>query len=181
MCDIPVEPAKSRDLLDIAFKSATILIALFNIYFASKVFRINSKKSEAEKERDRKMLLLKTLILDPNFKYFYELFDKIEEELMNLRQPNLTDAEKSKVDSGVLDLMILFRRKFYDSLLAVDESLYEAIKNLGDKFQSEISTIIFDPGINLSHGPKYEELITERVSAIRTEILKVIFAYRGDK
>jgi hypothetical protein len=180
MCNILVEPAKSNDLLDIAFKSATILIALFNIYFATKIFRINFKKSEADKERDRRMLLLKTLILDHNFKYFYELFDKIEEELANLKQPNLDDAQKGKVDSAVLDLLILFRRKFYDSLLAIDESLYEGIKCRADKFQAEISNIIFDPGVNLSHAPKYEELITEKLTSIRTEIIKVLFSYRGE-
>jgi len=47
---------------------------------------------------------------------------------MNLKQPNLNDAQKQTIDGKVGDLFIMLRRKFYDSLLAIDNGLYENIK-----------------------------------------------------
>lgn len=179
MCQIQIEPHKSIDYLDVAFKTATIFIAVFNAYFAIKIFRLKNQREDVDKEKDRKMQLLKTLVLDHNLKYFYELFDKIETELLNLKQPNLTDTQKETIDTTIGDFFISLRRKFYDSLLAIDGNLYDGIKGKADKLQEELSNTIFDPGINLSHTPKYDELIKEKLSTAKTNIIKNLFAYRG--
>ena len=175
MCNVTVPPQESLDYLDIAFKSATICIALFNIYFASKIFRIKNKKEDSEKERDRKIQLLKTLVLDHNLKHYYSVFDEIEAKLTELKTPNLNDENKSAIDTSIADLFIKLRRKFYDSLLAIDNALYNTIIGYSDELQTNLTNAIFDPGVNLSHAPKYDELIQEKVINTKTEIIKKLF------
>lgn len=180
MCNVAISPQESVDYLDIAFKSATICIALFNIYFATKIFRIKDRKEDSEKERDRKIQLLKTLVLDHNLKHYYSIFDEIEAKLTELKAPNLNDDNKSTIDTSVAELFIKLRRKFYDSLLAIDNALYDTIVDFSDKLQTDLTNAIFDPGINLSHTPKYDELIQEKVTNTKTEIIKKLFNYRGN-
>lgn len=180
MCHPIIQPQNSADYLDVAFKSATICIALFNVYFASKVFRIKNKKDDSEKERDRKIQLLKTLVLDHSLKFFYSDFEGIENKLIELKAPELSDEQKSDIDTCVCDILIGLRRHFYDSLLAIDSSLYDTIVNYTDDLQEHISNAIFDPGIKLSYGPKYDEIINEKIIQTKTNILRVLFNYRGD-
>lgn len=179
MCNIPIEPNNSIDFLDIAFKSATVFIAFFNAYFAVKIFRMRDKKDETEKERDRKIQLLKTLVLDHNLQHFYKIFDEIEIQLCNLKKPNLTNDEKQVIDTSLGDLFIKLRRKFYDSLIAIDITLYESIGKYADDLQTHFTNTIFDQGINLSHSPKYDELIQESMINTKSEIIKKLFSYRG--
>jgi len=176
---MPFQPEQSQDYLDIAFKSATICIALFNAYFAIMIFRLKNKKEEKEKESDRKIQLLKTLVLDHNLKNFYSIFDEIEDELLKLKQPNLIDQDKQQIDSDIQDLFIKLRRKFYDSLIAIDFPLYDSVKKYADDLQTHLTDKIFDNGINLSHCPKYDELIIEPFTNYKSEIIKKLFSYRG--
>ncbi len=180
MCHYNLEPKSTIDYLDIAFKLATVCIALFNVYFASKVFRIKNQKDDSEKERDRKLQLLKTLVLDHNLKHYYSGFSEIETKLNELKTPNLSDENKGEIDSAVADLFIKLRRRFYDSLLAIDNVLYETIVNYSDELQGHLTDTIFDAGINLSHKPKFEELINEKIINTKTEIIKKLYNYRGN-
>lgn len=178
MCKMP-EPQELINYLDIAFKTATILIALFNVFFAVKIFNIKNKKDDSHKESDRKMQLLKTLVLDHNLKNFYSTFDEIEKEVIKLKTPQLTDIEKEVIDSNIGDLFIKLRRKFYDSLLGIETTLYDNIESQCDSLQGHFSETIFDQGINLSHTPKYDEAINEKLINTKTEIIKQLFSYRG--
>ena len=110
---------------------------------------------------------------------FYEIFDKIEDCLQALRQPNLSDSEKGKIDSATADFFIALRRQFYDSLLGIDNNLYNKVKDRSDKLQGDISLAIFDPGVNLSFQAKFDELLTEKIINCKTAIISDLFSYRG--
>lgn len=179
MCYLPKQPETMTDYLDILFKTATICIALFNAYFAIKIFKDKNIKDDIEKDRDRKIQLLKTLILDHSFNNFYTIFDEIEDELLKLKMPNLTDKGKETIDSNIQVLFIKLRRKFYNSLLAIEKPLFYNIEDKCDKLQSHFSLTIFDQGVNLSHTPKYDDLIDEKLIDTKTEIIKTLFDYRG--
>ncbi len=166
-------------ILDIAFKTATICIAGFNAFFAVKIFKLKDKKDETEKEKDRKIQLLKTLVLDHNLKNYHLIFEKIENELSKLQTPNLSDIDKQEMDSRIGNHFIELRSKFYDSLLAIDDSLYERIKMKSDALQTLFTETIFDQGVNLTHLPKYDELIIQPMTTAKTEIIKALFTYRG--
>lgn len=182
MCDIVTQPENVIDymsILDIAFKAATVCMAGFNVYFAVKIFRLKDKKDDTEKERDRKIQLLKTLVLDHNLKNYHTIFDEIEQQLILLKQPNLSTINKQTIDSQIADCFIQLRGKFYDALLAIDDNLYESIKDKADCLQTHLTETIFDPGINLIHQPKYDELITQKMTTTKTEIIRKLFNYRG--
>jgi len=167
------------NVLDVAFKSATILIALTNLIFAYLFFRSKNKREDADKEKDRKINWLKTLILDHNLKHYYSFFDELEKELNKLKTPNLTDLNKQKIDENNAELFIVVRRKFTDVLLIVDNEIYQETIVLFDKLQGELTETIFNQGINLSHQPKFEEEILSRLSSTKTDVIKKIFNYRG--
>lgn len=167
------------ELLDIFFKSATIVIALVNLFFLIKFFNIKTKKEEADKERDRKINWLKTLVLDHSLDSFYIFFDSLETELKKLKEQNLQIEEKKQIDEKIGDQFILLRRNFTDTLIAVDDNLYKKVLNVSDKFQTHLTDTIFDNGINLAHPPKYQELVLEKLTISKTEIIKILFGYRG--
>jgi hypothetical protein len=167
------------DILDIAFKSATILIAGTNMFFAYKFFAFKNKKEDVDKEKDRKINWLKTLILDHNLKHYYSFFDDLEKELNELKKPNLTDINKQTIDEKNAELFIAIRRKFTDILLIVDNQIYKETIILFDKLQGELTETIFNQGINLSHPPKFEEEIMSRLASTKTDVIKRIFNYRG--
>lgn len=179
MCKTLIDTNYLLEILDIAFKSATVLIALFNAFFAVKIFRMREKRDDNEKEKDRKMQLLKTLVLDHNLQNFYKIFEEIELQLDNLKASDLKLNEKKAIDSNIAELFIKLRRKFYDSLLAIDMSLYNSINHSADNLQTHFTDTIFDEGINLSHLPKYDELILESLIETKSDIIKKLFSYRG--
>ena len=165
-------------LLDIVFKTATAIIALANLFFVIKFFKIKSKNDEKEKEKDTKIKWLKTLVLDHNLDSFYNFFENVENCLNNLKTNN-TLEEKTRIDEMVGDEFIQLRRKFTDTLIAVDDNLYKKVLNVTDNFQTHLTNTIFDNGINLEYLPKFEELILEKLTIAKTEIIKLLFNYRG--
>ena len=166
-------------MLDIIFKSATAIIALANLFFVIKFFNFKNKKEDIDKEKDRRIQWLKTLVLDHNLNSFYSFFDSVELELDNLKSNNLSIVDKKIIDEKIGDEFIKLRRKFTDSLIAVDEIFYKKVLSVTDNFQSYLTNTIFDNGINLTHQPKFEEFILEKITIAKTDIIKLLFRYRG--
>jgi hypothetical protein len=167
------------DILDVIYKTSTVFIAACNVAFAVWIFYTKSKRDGRDRERDRKIDLLKVLVLDHNLKHFYKTFDDLEVELQLLRQNNLTLEQKEGLEGRVSDLFIFLRRNFIDSLFAIDRPLYDNIMTHSDDLQGRLSHTIFDEGINLAHPPRYEEEISEKLTEAKTNILRILFTYRG--
>ena len=165
--------------LEIISNIATIIIALANTFLVWFIFVKTKSQSNSDKEQARKLDLLKSLILDHNLKHFYNFFETIENVLDNLKKLNLTDDEKSIIIDKGNDEFILLRKKFTDTLLAIDQNLYDNVLNCTDKLQMDINNNVFYPGNNLNHIPKYEECITTPLLVTRTNILKTLFQYKG--
>ena len=167
------------DFLDVTFKTAMIIIAGTNVYFAQKFFYHKNSKEDADKEKDRKINWLKTLILDHNLKHYYSFFDDLETELNKLKIQNLTIKEKEIIDENNAELFISIRRKFIDILLVVDKQIYDKIQKLFDKLQEDLTDVIFNQGINLNHQPKFDDEIMSKMCSTKTDVIKEIFKYRG--
>ena len=58
-------------IVDYAYKISMVVIAVVNAFLLFYRNKKNDKKEAANKEKDRKISLLKTLILDYNLQYFY--------------------------------------------------------------------------------------------------------------
>ena len=167
-----------KDIVDFLFKIATMSIALFNIGFAIWIYKTKTHKDDTDKERDRKLSLLKTLVLDHNLKNFYAFFDDLEAKLSDLKKP-LNDEEKAEIDVIVSEKFSKLRIQFTDLFLAVDRVLYQAILDKMDSLQEHITKSIFDPGVNLNHEPKYKEIIITPLSTEKTSIVTTLYQYRG--
>jgi hypothetical protein len=167
------------DIFDIAQKCATVLIAICSLYFTYFFYTNNLQRTDADKKRDRNIQWLKVLVLDHNFKYFYDFFEKIQNDLNSLNVPNLSDSTKGQINETLDDYFIDLRRKFIDSLLAIDDSLYNEILKKFDDFQTYLTEVIFDNGINLAHLPKFDEKITSKLLILKTDVIKTLFNYSG--
>ena len=176
MCQFHIVQASSS--LETANKVALVIIAFFNLIFAVVIFRHRNKSDAVKNEADKKMHLFKTLILDHNLKYFYEIFGNLEAELVKLKIPDLSTVRKQEINSVIGEYFILLRRNFYDAFLAINFKLYNDIKDTADSLQDNISKTVFDPGINLSHPPKFDEEINERFTETKTSIIRLLYDHR---
>ena len=127
-------------------------------------------------ERNRKLSLLKTLILDQNLHYYYDIFEEIEKNLADLKKK---DCDKVRIEK---DLQYNFRQifeKFLNFLSIIDTGLFESVKKECDECRDELVTNIVDEGINLYVEAQFNSKIKNRVQQTKETILSSIFNYKG--
>lgn len=173
-------PLQNPSILDTTCKIATVFIALINVCLVVYIFMRNTNKDNKNNEKNRKINLLKTLILDYNMKYLYLFFENTTNESLKLAEGVLNDVTKREINDKLLSFGNELRQKFTDPFLAVDPVLYNNILHSTDVLLDSITNSIFDEGINLSHAPKFEELITNNVTNTKTRIIKLLFNYSGE-
>lgn len=154
--------------------------AVSNIVFNVYSFRAKNKREDEDRRRKQRIDWLKTLILDSNLPYFFDFFEKVEQELRKLQLPSAKDDTKKQVINNINDQRILIRRKFIELLSAVDENLYYTTLEKIDGMIDCFTSIIVDDGINLKHSPKFEEIILNKIIETRTSIIKGFFNFEGD-
>lgn len=163
-------------LVDILYKFATVLIALFNVFFAVYIYRTKDKKEDDNKEADRKIGLLKTLILDYNLKYVYIFFDDLEPHLSVLKNRG---TDKKIVEQNIQRLFKDLNEKFIYFLSAVDKKLYQKILDKSDNFRDILVANIGDEGVNIYVERQYNELIDKPYKDFKKTIIQDLFSYTG--
>lgn len=131
-------------------------------------------------KKNRKLSLLKILILDYNMQHLYQFFEDLKIESKKLTVNNLDDVAKKEINEKMLSYGNELRQKFIDPFLAIDSNLYNNILHSVDELQDSMTNTIFDEGINLSHAPKFNELITSEITKTKTQIIKLLFEYSGE-
>lgn len=172
-------PGSQESIFQLFYYGAMVTIALANIILVIYIFTKNNKKDESKDERNRKINLLKTLILDYKMEIFYSFFHQIKEESKMLLTKELSDEEKTQINGKINDLGIEFRQDFTDIFIAIDVVLYQRILSKSDKLIDNLTENIFDEGVNLSHQPKFNELIIKPINESKTDIIKILFSYSG--
>lgn len=163
-------------IIDFFYKISMIIIAVVNIYLVIYYHSKGDKKQERIKENDRKVMMLKTLILDHNLDKFYNSYDEIEGHLKELKDRNCDKKELEK------ELQESFHRlfdNFINFLSAIDDNLYIALKDSCDKCRDTLLTNIADEGVNLNVDSKYRELIQVVIDENKREMLATLFKYKG--
>lgn len=173
-------PLQDTSILDTIYKIATVCIAFINVCLVIYIFVRNTNKDNKNSEKNRKMGLLKTLILDYNMKYLYLFFEDLRKETNKLTVANLNDDTKREINEKLLLYGNELRQKFIDPFLAIDSILYDNILRSIDILLDNMTNNIFDEGINLSHAPKFEELIINEITNTKTHIIKLLFEYSGE-
>lgn len=172
--------AQNISILDAVYKIATVCIAFINVLLVFYIFRRNTNKDTKNIEKNRKLSLLKILILDYNMQHLYQFFEDLKLESKKLTVNNLDDVAKKEINEKMLSYGNELRQKFIDPFLAIDSNLYNNILHSVDKLQDSMTNTIFDEGINLSHAPKFNELITSEITKTKTQIIKLLFEYSGE-
>lgn len=173
---MPQEPYSLMSILDVVYKIAMILIAAFNAWFAYTIHKLKNKKEDDFKEADRKIALLKTLILDYNLKFVYEFFDNLEAHLSGL---NEREADKRAIESHIQADFKRLNEKFVNLLSAVDRKLYDKILDISDSCRDKLVTNIGNEGVNLYVEAQYKSLIKNPYDDIKRTILSELFGYKG--
>lgn len=158
---------------------ATLIISITNLILTITLFVLKNKREDSEAERKLKLEWFNKFILDYNLSYFHDFFEKSAVELDNLKTSELSDEVKSKILENVKGYQREFRIHFVDSLLAVDRNLYDKMIHISDKLIDDFTNTAFDPGIKLSHEPKFEEEITIKLTSGKTQMIQELFKFDG--
>lgn len=167
--------------LNIICDISMVLIAIANIILLIYTFCQNRRQEDNNSEKSRRIKLFETLVLDYNMKNLYSFFEEISQITKKLAEKSITEEEKQNIDKDIQDACGQMRQQFIDLLLAINkETLYDSILECADNLQGKLSEIIYDGGYNLCNKPKFDELITANISKTRTEMIKILFSYKGD-
>ena len=163
-------------IVDYAYKISMVIIAIVN---ASLLFCRNKKVDkidEENKEKNRKITLLKTLILDYNLHSFYEIFEQIETELQVLKKK---DCDKIALEPKLQILFNQLFEKFINFISAVDSNLYDELKDKCDHCRDTLIGNIADDGVNLWVENQYKDKIKGVIESDKKSMLSLMFAYQG--
>lgn len=176
--NIFIQKQVSLPILDSIYKIAMILIAAFNIAFALYIFKVKNKKDNDSEEKNRRIGFLKTLVLDHSMIDLYRFFSLIDIETLRLKS-KLSKLEKKEVNDAIIAFGIELRQRFIDPLIAIDNGLYSNVLHAVDELIDGITNCIYDEGINLTHKPKFEEQINQKIQKTKTSIISTLFSYKG--
>ena len=163
-------------VLDVLCKISTVFIAIFNAFFAVYIYYKNKGDNSKTKEQDRNIALLKTLILDYNLRYMYGAFDKLDADLIKLKD---SKCERKQVEQELQKDFRKLNEQFVNFLEAIDAELYKSVLNICDQCRDTIVQNIGDKGVNLYVENKYEGLIKKPLDKAKKDILHELFSYRG--
>ena len=159
--------------VDTLLAIAMACIAVADVALTFLIFKKNRKDLSKSEYKTRKFELMQVLILDSNIHKFYKFFDDVTTECIKLKS-SADDATKSTVNKEIKSFLKLFRLEFITLVKVIDISLYNKMIEAADQLIDGITEAIFDPGINLSYEPKYDELVTQRISKCRTDCLTML-------
>ena len=171
--------SSKMSVYEIIFNTTNILCTIINVVLVYYIYKQGNSRDDDKTERQRKREMFQTLILNNNIKAFYDFYYNLIEVSNQLLTPGLSLEEKQNINDKILEFGTIFRIEFVDSLNAIDESLYNKMITKYDTLVDGITNTIFDEGINLSHRPKFEELITSGIFVAKTQMLKLLFNYNG--
>lgn len=161
-------------VMDTVLAIAMAIIAIADIILTIIIFRQTRKDSSEVERKHRKFELIQSLILNHRLHLLYNFYDAISKECEAL----LTSSEretKKKVDDNNKALLKRFRLDFVMLFNVIDHNLYLEMKKNADDLIDGITEAIFDEGINLTHEPKYNEMITEPLSRNRNAMIAKLY------
>lgn len=169
------------DIADIA----DIITGLFTAGFAFYIFRHQWRKDEADKkeaillnEETIRLQWFKELIIQPHLvdiKLFYSALHSLEGKLSidsYFRKENICDFIK---EEGAK-----FRKSFIDSLLAVDHTLYNGVKEKTDELIDIITFEICNSGKEFHQKEIFEREIGSRIVQSRKDLINKIYNFKGN-
>lgn len=166
--------AQTSNALDLILTIAMAVIALVNVFLTIYIFWAGRKDSSKSQLQTRKFELLRTLVLNSNIGRLYDFYSNVAKHCEPLLLHN-DQATKKKSNDAVIAEQAAFRRDFITLINVVDNALSQELKSLTDSLVDGITEAIFDEGVNLKHKPKFDELISQRISKNRVDFLSKLY------
>lgn len=164
---------------------AQVVIAIVSVALAYSAFIYQRKKDmHADNinveisRRTEQLQWYRELLIHPNVSTIYGLFSDITEISQKFTTPNLTDIQKSEILQEIKNKVAAFRVAFVDLLEVVDVEKRKQSLDVLDTLVDYIGITTLDQGINLSHQPKFEESILQKVSHTRNIFLQIISRFK---
>lgn len=170
-CQIVSNPA---DWVDKVTAIAMALIALFDIILTILLFQRTRKDNKNVEEKHRRFELMHSLILEHNISRMYEFYDKVSDECSKLLDSDKKTV-KDEVNNAVKGEAKKFRLRFLTLFNVIDPLLYKSLLEITDALVDGITNTIYDPGINLTYEPKFDEEISQKISKNRTDMLVKLY------
>lgn len=169
--DIPI--VQSSSWIDTILALAMAVIAIADGMLTYLLFKKNRKDSSESECKTRKFELMQTLILNSNVDKFYKFFDEVTTECIRLKS-NTDKATKDAVNKAIKSSLKIFRLEFITLVKVIDGELYDKMIKMADELIDGITESIYDSGINLKHEPKFDEMLTQRISRCRVDCLTML-------
>lgn len=175
-------------VVDIAYKLAMVAIAAFNIFYVIKLNKAQSQDKEAQRKSERRMDLLKTIVLIPNLRKMYKFLDKLWTELEKLKlegeSEKTTDKEnavKQEIEPKIQELFATFRSDFIIVLNATAPSLGKRVEQISDTMRDTILSNMADEGVNLWVLNYFNDKIKTVYEKGKMDMVNVLFNYSGEE
>ena len=172
--------------LEDACKVATVLIAIFNVFYIIHINRSKDKETASQRATERRIDLLKTLVLQPNLKKMYEFLDDLWKELEKLKQEGSDNkdtasenAVKQDIEPIIQDKFKQFRSDFIIALNATTPTLGKKVEGISDNMRDTLLNNMADEGINLWVTSYFNDKIKTVFEKGKTELINALFNYDG--
>ncbi|MBR1575545.1 MAG: hypothetical protein IJ654_03745 [Bacteroidales bacterium] len=182
-----VSPATFGSVVDIAYKLSMVAIAAFNILYVIKLNKAQNLDKEEQRESERRMDLLKTIVLIPNLKKMYRFLDKLWTELEKLKLENDVDknadkeeAVKKGIEPKIQALFALFRSDFIIALNATTPSLGKKVEEISDTMRDSLLSNMADEGVNLWVLKYFNDKIKSVYENGKMDMVNALFNYKGE-
>ena len=170
-----------RDIWDVLVEIATVLTAFISVYLAYRVYVWTKQDAEHQTEQQRKLEMLKTLVLDYRMNLFYQFVDQISTNAEKLIKCS-NKSERKTINEELLADFYSIRLRFLETLKIVDSDLlYTPCLRILDNLSDSLSEIIADEEVDFSQEPVFREKIKMPIHNANVEILRILFSYTGNE
>lgn len=173
-------------VVDVAYKLAMVTIAAFNIVYVIMLNKSQNQDKEAQHKSERRMDLLKTIVLIPNLKKMYRFLDKLWTELEKLKLESEAEKNaekentvKQEIEPKIQALFASFRSDFIIVLNATAPSLGEKVEQISDTMRDTLLSNMADPGINLWVTKYFNDKIKFVFEKGKMDMVNALFNYDG--
>lgn len=173
-------------LVDSISSISNIITAIAGFALAFYVFVYQRKKDSVDRNdriiettKNIRIDWFKTTIVQPNLTYLYDFYKQLHLTSTRLTVANLSLTDKSLVIEEIKNSCYEFRQLFIDLTGAVDSSIQTRIQQNIDRLLDEITTVVFDQGVNLFHIPAFNDKIEKPINTSKNDLFTILFSYQG--
>lgn len=170
--------ATSTSIAEWILNFATLVIAVGGLILSGYVFFQERKYSEVQNDSNRRLELLKTLILDHNMEAFYEIFSRLVSSTEKLKHENETENHRSDVENEIQDCLRNLNEQVIMLFHAIDQVLYSSLLNESDLCRDKLVEKIGNENLDFSIPDLYRENILAHITQAQHRMIKIIFDYK---